>query len=87
MSYHDQTRDKKRKTRGYSDHRFDKNNGILCVKWHDNDVVCLLTNYDTVPFVKTNRYSKKEKTKIALNQPRLIHDFNKNMGGVDKHDG
>ncbi|XP_045456089.1 piggyBac transposable element-derived protein 3-like [Melitaea cinxia] len=77
----------KKKDRGYSDHRFDKNNEILCVKWHDNNVVCLLTNFDTVePFVKTNRYSKKEKAKIAVNQPRLIHNYNKNMGGVDKHD-
>lgn len=77
----------KKKDRGYSDHRFDKNNEILCVKWHDNSVVCLLTNFDTVePFVKVNRYSKKEKAKVAVNQPRLIHNYNKNMGGVDKHD-
>ncbi|GBP70847.1 PiggyBac transposable element-derived protein 3 [Eumeta japonica] len=77
----------KKKHRGYSDHRFDKNNEILCVKWHDNNVVCLLTNFDTVePFVKTNRYSKTENAKVSVNQPRLIHNYNKNIGGVDKHD-
>lgn len=26
----------KNKNRGYSDQRFEKNNEIVCVKWHDN---------------------------------------------------
>ncbi|CAG4973430.1 unnamed protein product [Parnassius apollo] len=77
----------KKKDQGFSDYPFDKNNEILCVKWHDINVVCLLTNFDSVePLVKTNRYSKKEKAKVAVNQPMLIHNYNKNMGGVDKHD-
>lgn len=76
-----------KKDRGFADYRFDKNYEILCLKWHDNNVVCLLTNFDSVePFVKTNRYSKKEKAKVAVNQPMLIHNYNKNIGGVDKHD-
>ena len=79
----------KKKYRGFSDQRFNKNkkNEILCLKWHDNNEVCLLTNFDTVEtFVKTNRYSKKEKSKVVVNQPKLIHNSNKNMGRVDKHD-
>lgn len=86
MSYHVKKRNEK-KDGGFTDHRFDKSNEILCVKWHDDNVVCLLSNLDTVePFVKTNRYSKTEKAKVAVDQPRLIHNYNKNMGGVDKHD-
>ena len=73
----------KKQDRGF----FDKNNEIPCVKWHDNIVVCLLTKFDTIEtFVKTNRYSKKEKSKVAVNQSKLIHNYNKNMRGVDKHE-
>ncbi|CAG5029382.1 unnamed protein product [Parnassius apollo] len=77
----------KKKDRGFSDYCFDKNNDVLYVKWHENNVVSLLTNFDSVePLVKTNRYSKKEKAEVAVNQPMLFHNYNKNMGGVDKHD-
>lgn len=59
---------------------------IVLMKWHDYNVVCLWTNLGTVkPLVKTINYSETEKAKVAVNQPRLIHNYNENMG-VDKHD-
>lgn len=38
------------------------------------------------PAHKTERYSRQQKKKILVAQPHLIHQYNKNMGGVDLSD-
>lgn len=73
--------------RGSYDYRFDKKKEILVVKWNDNKVVSVMTNYDSVdPLTTAQRYDRKEKKRIDIVQPKLIKTYNKGMGGVDLHD-
>lgn len=73
--------------RGFHDHRFDTANKVLLVRWHDNSVVTIATNYDTViPMASCRRWSKDAKEAVSVSQPRLIKHYNQAMGGVDLHD-
>lgn len=60
---------------------------ILLVRWKDNSVCTMATNYDTIePLGTVKRWCpiKKEKADVAI--PRLFQTYNKNMGGVDELD-
>ncbi|KAG0410024.1 hypothetical protein HPB47_012866 [Ixodes persulcatus] len=71
-----------KKDRGEFDLRCDGE--VLAVKWNDNKCVCLATNYDTVhPMVSTTRYSRTQRKRVQVQQPKLIQQYNKHMGGVD----
>ena len=73
-----------KKERGSLDYRSDGN--VLCVKWNDNSVVTLATNYYGVnPMNKVER-NVKNKGKVKVNQPNLIKMYNSGMGGVDTCD-
>lgn len=73
--------------RGTFDYRFDKTNEILCVKWYDNSVCSMLSNYDTIePLNQVKRWSKISKSKENVVQPKLFASYNSGMGGVDTHD-
>ena len=70
-----------KKERGYFDYKSDGT--VLCVKWNDNSSVTVASNYYGVnPIHKVERRVKKENKK-AVDQPHLIHMYNKGMGGVD----
>lgn len=77
----------KKEPRGSYDYRFDIKEEILLVKWLDNKCVTVATNYDTIePVGKVQRWKRDIKARGTVDQPKLIGTYNKNMGGVDKHD-
>ena len=53
-----------KKERGLFDSTFDKNDEILTVKWYDNAMVCLATNFESVePLQNVRRiFTKLEET-------------------------
>ena len=56
------SKDLKKKQRGHFDYRFETGNSILVVKWVDNSVVTIDTNYDVVkPEDSVKRWSASEK--------------------------
>lgn len=74
----------KKKERGYFDYVYDEKNLLLFVRWKDNSIVTIGTNYDnTTPLSKVKRWSKEKKEKINVPQPRLFAAYNQGMGGVD----
>lgn len=73
--------------RGSYSSAYDKSTGISLVRWNDNSVVTLISNYDNVqPLNTTKRYNRKEKKMENISQPAVILEYNKFMGGVDLHD-
>lgn len=57
------------------------------VRLNDNSIVTVMTNVSKIcPVFTAKRYDGKEKITINAQQPSLIQDYNKNMGGVDLHD-
>ena len=73
--------------RGCYSTAFDPVNKIVSVKWFDNAVVTLASNFDFVePPVPVKRFSRKERQLITVKQPRLILAYNASMGGVDSLD-
>jgi len=77
----------KKEKRDSYDYRFDCSEEILKVKWLDNKCVIAGTNFDTVePIRKVQRYQRDIKCRGSVPQPNVLAEYNKNMGGVDKHD-
>lgn len=77
----------KKRERGVFDNAIDKENNIVCVRWKDNSVVTILSNeFGVEPIRQAARYSAKEKKKVEIPQPNVIHCYNKFMGGVDQMD-
>ncbi|CAI6377591.1 unnamed protein product [Macrosiphum euphorbiae] len=73
--------------KGTFDFTFDSENGIGAVRWCDNAVVTMMSNVDTIePIHAAKRYDRKLKKPISVQQPSMIYNYNKNMGGVDLHD-
>ena len=62
---------------------------FLCaVRWVDNKVVTVLSNYSShEPLQTCKHYDRKEKNRLNVDQPNLIHKYNKYMGGVDQLSG
>lgn len=81
------TKDMKKGPRGSYDYAKISDQNIIAVKWHDNNVVSLISNVAGVaPIHTVKRYSQKEKKNIQVEQPHLIKMYNDNMGGVDRSD-
>ena len=60
---------------------------ILVLKWQDNAEVFLASSASSVHPVSTaSRYSVKEKRRIDIQQPFIVKQYNKNMGGTDLMD-
>nr|CAH7713440.1 unnamed protein product [Callosobruchus chinensis] len=73
----------KKMERGYFEYKYSDSN-VLFVRWKDNSVVTLGTNYDAVePVSKVKRWSTAQKQKVDVSQPYLFQNYNKHMGGVD----
>lgn len=74
----------KKENRGHYSFKYDKENSLLLVRWKDNSIVTMMTNYDSVqPLAKVKRWSKERKEKIDVPQPHLFASYNSAMGGVD----
>ena len=77
----------KKRDRGSCDYQFDTQNEILAVTWRDNNCVKLLSNHDVLqPMVQVQQLGQAHKKDIQVPQPKLIAEYNGNMGGVDKMD-
>ena len=77
----------KKKPRGFYDYRLDQNDSICAVRWHDNNVVTLLSNeFGVQPIQKAKRYSTALKRRVEIDQPNVVAQYNKFMGGVDRLD-
>ncbi|XP_054737840.1 uncharacterized protein LOC129244249 [Anastrepha obliqua] len=60
---------------------------LSIVKWVDNSVCSMLTNFDTItPVNYVKRWSRESQSKINVPQPNLYATYNKHMGGVDNID-
>ncbi|KAG7197703.1 hypothetical protein KM043_014463 [Ampulex compressa] len=76
-----------KKPKGNFDYRFDCNNKVLAVRWHDNSVVTVVTNFGTLEaIINVKRYNRKEKKHNIVLQQNILHQYNQGMGGVDLHD-
>lgn len=60
---------------------------ISFVRWHDNKIVHLISNFArSAPVATIERYDSKQKKKIELPCPDIVQQYNKSMGGVDLAD-
>ena len=76
-----------KKERGSYSTVFDTVNKIVAVKWSDNAVVTLASNFDVVePCNQVRRFNRKERQQVTVTQPKLISAYNASMGGVDSLD-
>lgn len=76
----------KKKERGSYDYRIAEGKVVVC-KWNDNSVVSVASNaVPVLPCQNATKFSKKDKKKIHVTQPRMISVYNKHMGGVDRSD-
>ncbi|XP_036337526.1 piggyBac transposable element-derived protein 3-like, partial [Rhagoletis pomonella] len=77
----------KKDKRGKYDYAKISDQNIIAVKWHDNNMVCLISNFaGLAPIHAVKRYSRQQKKNIQVEQPHLINMYNANMGGVDRSD-
>ncbi|GFW21825.1 piggyBac transposable element-derived protein 3 [Trichonephila clavipes] len=77
----------KKTSRGSHDFYFDVKNKITVVKWNDNKCFTLATNFDIIePLTSVSRHEKGKAEKYIIDQPCLVSNYNKNMGGIDSHD-
>ena len=80
-------KDLAKQSRGSYDFRFDRQNEVIVVNWNDNNVVTLASNMSGVfPMHSAKRWSMKDKKYIQVEQPHVVHEYNKTMGGVDLMD-
>lgn len=57
---------------------------ISVVVWRDTKVVTLASSFvGKLPVSSVERYDKKQKKKVSVDSPAIIHEYNKHMGGVD----
>lgn len=75
----------KKESRGTTDYRFSSNGNIMLVRWKDNNVVTIGTNYDSNEVGTCSRFVKGEGS-VQVSQPKVAQHYNKFMGGVDKMD-
>ena len=62
-----------------------RDDGILSLKWKDKrDVMMLSTYHDTSMISKSRRSRRAAGGVEAIYKPKIVEDYNLNMGGVDK---
>lgn len=80
-------KDMKKQPRASYDYRFDTKNEITIVRWKDNNIVTMGSNFDDIePLGKVKRWCNERKQKVDFNIPKLFINYNKGMGGVDQMD-
>ena len=71
--------------RGAMSCSFDGNN--MLVRWCDNAIVSVASNCQITNTCKSvSRWSKKQKKRVDVPMPEIIHSYNRCMGGVDLFD-
>ena len=65
----------------------DNTSGIIVVKWVDNNVVQLVSNFIGIePMTSIERWCEKETKREDIPCPQIVKQCNKSMGGVDLAD-
>lgn len=60
---------------------------IRCLKWMDKRLVNMLSTHHDASMVEKERRTKESENGVEIIQkPKMIEDYNKHMGGVDKSD-
>ncbi|XP_053389577.1 piggyBac transposable element-derived protein 3-like [Mercenaria mercenaria] len=73
--------------RGTYDKAYDANNGLIVIRWNDNNIVNVVSNvYGVEPVQTASRWSRAERRRIRIKQPDAIRQYNQTMGGVDRMD-
>lgn len=77
----------KKKSRGHSSSALDTTNGIIVMRWNDNNIVSVAsTAYGVHPQNNVKRFSQSEKKTIQVPRPLAIGRYNASMGGTDLMD-
>jgi len=77
----------KKSGRGSYDTKIDVANGIIACKWYDNKSVHLVSNYiGPEPTDQVNRWSVAHKSRIPIERPAIVKEYNSFMGAIDLHD-
>ena len=72
---------------GGLDHQLDNNSGVIIVKWLDNNVVQLCSNFVSVcPMETIEQWVKKDQARKKIPCPQIAKAYNKSMGGVNLAD-
>jgi hypothetical protein len=50
----------KKKERGYYEDKYDQENKVLVVRWNDNSVVNIMSNFEDIHPVSTTRAKREE---------------------------
>ncbi|KAJ8928627.1 hypothetical protein NQ314_018783 [Rhamnusium bicolor] len=65
-------------------HTLDKTNGILLVRWADNNIVSMASKtYGISPLGEVKRYSQAQKKNFQVPRPLAIGEYNSSMGGTE----
>lgn len=76
-----------KRTRGTHESVIDRSNGIIFVRWVDNNIVTVAsTCFGVEPIANVRRFSQAEKKHIQVPRPHLISKYNNHMGGTDRMD-
>ena len=76
-----------KKARGWYEYKFEEEKEICITRWNDNKAVTVGSNFIRVePVTNFLRFSRSERKHVQVEQPKLITDYNKFMGGVDLAD-
>lgn len=63
-----------------------RNDSTIVVQWKDNKTVSVASNFETTEVTNTLRWDRTTRSRKSVPQPKLIANYNKYMGGVDKMD-
>ena len=73
--------------KGAMDYRCHSNSGKMGVKWVDNSVVNIASNFVGVEEIgELERFCGKEKVRKNIPYPQIVQQYNKRQGGVDLAD-
>ena len=77
----------RKKSRGYHETVTSKDGSMILVRWQDNATVTLAsTSYGDLPPSKVRRYSRENKQHVNVDQPHVVGQYNRMMGGTDRMD-
>ncbi|CAL1547059.1 unnamed protein product, partial [Lymnaea stagnalis] len=81
------SKEMKKSDHGASEYVYERTSEALLVRWHDNNIVTVAINHDSLlPLHSVKRCVKDQKDKSTVKMPNLISNYNGYMGGVDHHD-
>lgn len=77
----------KKSGRGSYDTKIDITNAIIACKWFDNKSVHVVSNYiGPEPTDQVKRWSVEHKSRIPIERPAIVKEYNSFMGAIDLHD-